>query len=754
MSSSHRGSSQATTRGSQRPRTARRARPWLVLNALTLAMAGAYAQTAPAPAGASPATPVADKKEETKPAAGGAALETVTISATRRRELIREVPLAISSIQAERLQEVGAKSLNDYLVTQPGVVLQNSGVADNGGSIVIRGLTAGIDSNSPTTVYLDDTPLGPGTGFDIDLLDLQRFEVLRGPQGTLYGASAIGGVLKYVTVEPDTFEFGGRVGLGLSRTASGGNNWGTRAVLNVPLSQNVAALRVAAFGNHDAGYVDATGPLAKQNVNSKDASGGRISLLVTPTKALSIKLAAMTQTRKSDGNDRISYDLATRAPVAGDLVYTGLVFAEPRTSKRDLGALTVEYDLGFARLSSITSTQKSSDRLFTDFSSFAVAFGLVKGYVTNDIDDKRTTQEFRLVSQGGQTFDWLVGAYYNKADSHSAGQTVGFTSATSSFPLQDDKSSRDFKEQALYGNVTWNLTSALGITGGLRAAQYKQTDVIKQAGAGEKSIRFDESPKTWLLTAKYRLTPQSNVYARAATGYRPGGANFDAVDANNVPVPGAPKNYGTDKALTYEAGYKATLPGNASFEIAVFNTDWKDLQQVTRSLLGGFTSNLGKARIRGLEAAASFEPAKDLSMGLSLSLLDPKLLTDSPGLGGKAGDRLPSSPKTAANLSTRYAFGLAGYESFAAVNLSYIGDRYSSFQGSPISPNYVMPAYAQVDLAGGIKFGRFDLGLFVRNAGDKRGVIGAATSETTTTGRTYVKVITPRTVGLNLSASF
>jgi outer membrane receptor protein involved in Fe transport len=730
-------------------------KPWLVLSALAAAVGGAWAQSPPAaatPGGSAPAQAAADATDASTSV--GSALQTVTVSGTRRRELIREVPLSISSVKAERLAETGARSLNDYLAMQPGVVLQNSGVADNGGSIVIRGLTAGIDSNSPTTVYLDDTPLGQGTTFDLDLLDLNRFEVLRGPQGTLYGASAMGGVVKYTTIEPDTYELAGRVGLGLSSTRNGGTNYAVRGLLNVPLKQDVAALRVALFGNRDAGYVDATGPLAGSNINKKQSQGGRLSLLVTPSKALSIKLVAMTQTRDSDGNDRISYDYATRKPAGADLAFSGLTFAEPRSAKRDLVAGTVEYDFKWAKLSSITSWQKSGDHLVTDFSAFAAAFGFAKAYVQNDLSDKRTTQEFRLVSPGGQTFDWLAGLYYNKATSSSKGLTVAFVDATNSFPLQDDMTHRDFKEMALYGNLTWNLTPELGITAGLRAANYKQTDLVQQLNATGKSISFEESPKTYLLTARYRLTPQSNVYARAASGYRPGGANFEAVDQNNLPIPGAPASYGTDKAVTYEAGYKATLGEKASVEFAVFQTDWKDLQQVTRSLLGGFTSNLGKARIRGIEAAASAEPLQDLSVGLALSLLDPKLLSDSPGLGGSAGDRLPSSPKVAVGLSTRYSFDLAGQRSYAALNANYTGNRYSSFLNSTLSPNYVMPGYLQLDLAAGTTVGKVDIGVFVRNLTDKRGVIGAATSETLAVGRTYVKVITPRTIGLNASVAF
>ena len=168
---------------------ANRSAPWWALSLLAAAIGSAYAQQAPAPA-------AADKKAED----GITSLETVTISGTRRRELIREVPLSITSVATERLTESGAKSLNDYLATTPGVVLQNSGVLDGVGNIIIRGLTAGTDSNSPTTIYIDEVPMALGSTFDVNLLDQRRFEVLRGPQGTLYGSSAMGGIVKYIRV--------------------------------------------------------------------------------------------------------------------------------------------------------------------------------------------------------------------------------------------------------------------------------------------------------------------------------------------------------------------------------------------------------------------------------------------------------------------------------------------------------------------------------------------------------------------------
>jgi outer membrane receptor protein involved in Fe transport len=565
----------------------------------------------------------------------------------------------------------------------------------------------------------------------------------------------MGGIVKYISNEADTTELSGKVRLGVSQTHNGdGANSIANAVINVPLSKNFAALRVAVFGTRDAGWVNASGRVNKVGVNGKDSQGARISLLVTPTRELSIKLNALTQTINAKGNSRVVYDFATRAPIAGDLDYTVLSIEEPRKDQRDVYAATVEYDLGWARLSSITSYQTSKDTLTTDFGSLASRFQLDTAKSDTAEKGKKSSQEFRLVSQTAGAFDWLAGLYFDKNRQESGEVlTGGLNGAT--IPFGNRFGIGERKESALYGNLTWNLTPALGITGGIRTAKTDQTSTVDQAGAPTKVITSHEKPTTYLLAAKYRLTSESNVYARAASGYRPGGVNLSAVDNNNIPIPGAPDSYETDSVWTYEVGWKANFPqAQASAEVVLFDTEWKNLQQFTQGPVTGYTTNLGKARIRGLEASATVRPISGLSLGLALSLLDPKLLTDSPGLGGVAGDRLPNSPKTAVNLTTRYAFELAGNSAFAGLNVAYQGDRNSTFPNSPLSPNYVLPAYTRLDLSGGVALGRFDIGLYVRNLSDKRGLMGASTSESLQNGRTYMQVITPRTVGLNLSASF
>lgn len=719
-------------------------RPTAVAVASLMAIA-AHAQQAPS------AAPGADTRSPG--AAAQTNVQTITVSATRRKELVREVPLSVTSIETEQLLETGARSINDYLAAVPGVVLQNAGVIDGTGNIIIRGLTLGSDAGSPTSVYLDDVPLARGSSFNLNLLDLSRFEVLRGPQGTLYGSSAIGGIVKYTSMQPDAGGFEARGTVGISQTRHGGNNTLIGGMVNAALQRDVAGLRVAAFRTDDKGWVDTLGPSTVKGVNSSDSQGVRVSGLLKPMRELSLTATAMTQTTHSDGSRRVPYNTATGQPANGDLVFQPLGVREPTRSKRDLYSLTVEYDLRWARFTSVTARQKMRDDAVTDFQPFVPFFpGATQAYSVSAMEQTKTTQEFRLVSQGSGPLQWLVGFFHDRLDlTQTSNDTIEF--GATKFPFQSRLSTRNYSENSAYGTLTWDATSDLALTGGVRLARYQQTDAAQSSPPPQSNrIAFGENARTYLLAARLRLTPTSNLYARAANGYRPGGANYTAQDATGNPIPGAPLSYGTDNAWTYEVGYKAQLSPALAVEATAFRTDWTDLQQFTTIAgLGslGFTSNLGKARIDGLEAGTVWKATRELQVSASLSLLNPKLLSDSPGLQASAGDRLPNSPKTAAVVNGRYSFDVGGRPAFAALNVARTGDRTTGF---PRAGNfYRLPAFTQVDLSGGVRFGQIDLNAFVRNVGDVRGQLGAAV----TPGQpAFVQLIEPRTVGVTLNARF
>ena len=738
----------------------RRARPGLRLTATAVAAASlfpllAMAQaSAPAPA-ASAASAVASD-----------APQTVFITANRRREPAREVPMQVDRLSAEELAQGGARSLIDYLGDQPGVDVKTNGGAGLG-AVSIRGVTTGDQTIATVGTYIDDVAYGSSSAFaagsqtalDMALLDLNHIEVLRGPQGTLYGAGAMGGVIKYVTNEPDTGELSGKVALGASATKGGGAGNTVNAVVNVPIKADVAALRVSAFHDHDGGFVDVLGAAAGKNLDKGDTNGGRVALLVEPSARFHIRATALTQDIKRGNSDFTDIDPATGKPVDG-WNQREQMLREPHSMRTSQGAVDLEYDFGPARLNSITSIQRSKLGQVYDLSSVYAPlinqfFGFLPDTVSEDIaaDVHKTTQEFRLTSVAGGSVEWLAGLYWDRETADQK-QHVLDTLAGGS-PLPDlallDLVSK-YQEMAAYGDVTWNATPTLAFTGGVRVAQNKQ-DFTQNAsgplaGSSFPTSHSKETPKTWLATARYALTPTSNVYVRAASGYRPGGPNA-VLDDPATGQPLAPPTFAHDSLWSYEAGYKGDLFDNTlSIETAVYDIRWHDIQQVYSVNGFGVVVNGGKAEIQGFELGATWRPSARWSVVGHLSTIDARLKQDAPGLG-TAGQRLPNSPDLAASLGAKASFDLAGHASWFGASERYAGERDASVGGA-----YRMPAYWLTDLNGGIDFGRVSLALYVRNVFDAHAQLGTSTSEMSLGGPAQVELARPRTFGMTLTASF
>jgi len=744
------------------PSTSVRAtRPGLGLSATALAIAAlspvaAFAQAAaPATAASAPA-----------PAASEVQLQTVYVTANRRREPAREVPMQVDRLSTVDLEQSGAKSLIDYLDAQPGVDVSTNG-GPGMGTVSIRGVTTGDLTIATVGTYIDDVAYGSSSAFaagsatalDMALLDLDHIEVLRGPQGTLYGAGAMGGVIKYVTTEPDTSELSGKVALGASTTKGGGVGSTESAVINVPLKEDVAALRVAAFHDHEGGWVDVLGPAAGKNLNKGDTNGGRVALLVEPSARFHIRLTALTQEIKRDNADFTDIDAATGKPVDGWNERTQSLL-EPHSVRTSQGAVDLEYDFGPARLNSITSIQQSKLTQRYDLSAVYAPlinqfFGFTPDTVSEDIaaDVHKTTQEFRLTSTAGGSIEWLAGLYW---DRETANQTQHvLDTLVGGSPLGDlaqlDLVSK-YEEMAAYGDITWNATPKLAFTGGVRVAQNKQ-DYLQLSsgplvGTSLPPASSKETPKTWLATARYALTPTSNVYLRAASGYRPGGPNA-VLDNPATGQPLAPPTFAHDSLWSYEAGYKGDLFDNTlSLEAAVYDIRWNNIQQVYSVNGLGVIVNGGKAEIQGFELGATWRPSARWSVVGSLSTIDGRLKQDAPGLG-TAGERLPNSADLAATLGAKASFDLAGHAGWVGASERHTGERDAIVGGA-----YRMPAYWLTDLNGGIDFGRVSLSMYVRNVFDAHAQLGTSTAELSLGGPAQVELARPRTIGMTLAASF
>ena len=703
-------------------------------------------------------------------------LGTVVVTANKRSELLQSVPMAVSAVSGDDLRREGANSFTDYATQIPGLNVISSSVGQT--QLVLRGITSGSQqSNSSVSTYIDDAPYGSSTVYaegslltpDIDPSDIERIEVLRGPQGTLYGSNSLGGLVKFVTAPPDATNAYGRVTLGYTSVDGGGGGFTERAMFNLPLVEDKLALRVNAYDRDDPGYIDnvATG---KSGVNEDKARGGRAQLLWTPTGKVSVRLSALGQNLGSDGlaNSGVEVDPATLKPIYGyqkqsRAAGTGLFKIQYR-----LYDLSVNADLGWATL--VSSTSYGTQKLNQDGDVTAAygpllnpLFGLDNGgySVSQPVTLGKFTEDLRLQSPEEQLLAWRVGLFYTRENTTNH-QVVNVFDATTGAPI-DLPSLGDvsigpgiFKEWAGYADVTWHATSRLSVLVGARythdSTSYTQVGSGLLTGDSDFTIRSSDSPTTYLFNPSFKFNDDLMAYVRVASGFRPGGANVGV-----PPGLGAPLSFAPDKLTSYELGFKSTLLDRSMvFDADVFYIDWKQIQLT--STAGGFVflGNGGKAKSQGVEANWKYEPARGLVLSANASWTDAALTADTPaGLYGYKGDRLPWVPKWNANVGVDYDFPLGGgWSGFVGASYRYVGTRMTDFLSVP-GPRLAAPAYHGIDLHAGTYIGNWTIRGYIKNLTNARGITSLSSETIDPQGSPFAaSYVPPRTVGVTVGLDF
>ncbi|CAN5563646.1 TonB-dependent receptor [soil metagenome] len=719
---------------------------------------------------------VAAAQAQTQPAP--APEEEVVVTANKRVERLIDVAAPVTAIGADELARTQSARLEDFAARVPGLTL----IANRPGEtqIVLRGITTGSPISSTVAVYVDDTAYGSSTtqalggslNPDLDPSDIARIEVLRGPQGTLYGASSLGGLLKYVTTSPDLKSFGGRVEAGVNTVSKGGQGYAFRGMLNLPIVSDTLAVRVSGYKRRDAGFIDDT-LLKVKDINKTDLVGGRAAILWAPSSNFSVDLTAVLQNLDGDGSSEqdVVRTGNTFTPKTGDLQHARSTL-EPRSVRYRIYSGAINYGIGGVDLVSVTSYSTMvqhgiTDQTYQNAPTLAALFGPGTGFsIGSDIDLHKFAQELRLQSDTGGAIEWRVGGYYTheRVNRHqpsrpfivSTQATIPLGGATLYFADLYSK----YTEYAGFGDLTYNLDDHFSLSGGLRYStndqQYHQTNGGLSLGATTTlaSTSSDDS-LTYQVSAKYKLDADSLLYARVASGYRPGGPN--ALTPALIAA-GVPAQFKPDKLTNYEVGYKAMLARTLTIDLSAFYIDWRDIQVTTK--FGGFTSagNGGKARSYGFEASANWKPVTGLNLSGNVAYTDATLTENAPGVNGKDGDRLPSVPKWAGSLSADYDFPLSSTVSgFVGASGYAIGARSAGFvTGSPATyVRPIMPGYATVDLRAGLTFDAVSLTVYAKNVGDKRGLNYISSLS----GNSYsapftAAVIQPRTIGASLAVKF
>lgn len=718
---------------------------------------------------------------------GQASLDEVVVTAQKRRENLLDVPVPVTAISADALVDNNQLRVQDYYATIPGLNVTPAGVGSYQ-SLTIRGISAGVVANPTVGITIDDVPFGTSTSNggggvgqivpDVDPGDLVRIEVLRGPQGTLYGASSMGGLLKFVTLDPSTDSISGRVEADASGVYHGANlGYGTRASVNLPLSDTFA-VRASGFGRQDPGYIDNV-ETGERGANRAQGAGARLSALWRPSGLFSLKLSALYQKIKGDGEpdvDRPTNGFLGLVNVGHDLgnlqQYHILGSGDYERSVQAYSA-TLTAKIGSADLTAISGYNIESFSDSFDYSNGfygAVAQQLFGVAGANGPESDRTdkfTQELRLSVPIGQRFEWLIGGFYTYenskynqailAEDPSSGAVAGATLT--------DAFAATYMETAGFTNLTIHLTDRFDLQLGGRESQIRQT--FSDAFTGPLVMVFfgQTSPYiqpqldskanafTYLVTPQFKVSSDLMIYARMASGYRPGGSNYSA-------GPGTPDAYNPDKTQDYEIGVKGEfLDHKLSVDASLYYIGWKDIQVFeTNPATGiGYIANGNRAKSQGLELSVESRPLTGLTIAAWLTLSDAVLTQAFPPNSneyGVAGDRLPYSSRVSANLSLERDFPLASrLMGFVRGAVSFVGNRESEFAGTPTGMRANFPSYTQSDFRAGARYDSWTAALTINNISDQRGIlnggVGAASAENF--GYVYIQ---PRTVALTVVKTF
>lgn len=696
-------------------------------------------------------------------------LEEVIVTAQKRVERMMEVPQSVSVLSSEDLSKLGATQFRDFANTIPGLTFNTAGAGET--QVSLRGVTSGFDISPTVGIYVDDVPYGSSAPFtkaaahalDVGLFDIDQIEVLRGPQGTLYGASTMGGLVKYVTKRPDATRFGIDTQLGTSSTEDGDVSYNAAAALNAPLVTDKVAVRVSGFNSHDGGYIDNLAR-GEEDVNSADIYGGRIDLVLMPTDELSIRIGGFAQNISRDAPASADYDLNGEA-VDGDLEQRH-AFAEPFFQKFRLVNGTVNYDFGSATLTSISSYQEAQARFTYDITTFigpALELFLGRSYgaigVNNNQGVHKFTQEVRLASNGPRQLEWLAGAYYTRETGSNFQDFSLRDLDTDPFPPNDVftfSQPSKFEETAGFADITYHFTQRLDASVGVRYAQNSQRTVQFGDGAfGQDQVprRSDDDVLTYLANARYHFNDNATGYLRYATGYRPGGPNLIANDPNTG-LPIGPTTFEADKLNSYEIGFKGeTSDRRLGIDVAAYRIDWDDMQVLTTQVFSGI-GNAGTATIDGIELTLSARPLRRFGATAALAYQDARLTENAPDIGGVDGERLPNVPRFTAALSADYQLSGGTWSPSVGATLRHVSDRFASFDNSTSVAQYHLPEYSMVDLRTGFVVGSVEMQIYIRNLFDERAQLIAPTGISTLAGPVQISILQPRTVGLSAAFNF
>ncbi|HEX8613413.1 MAG TPA: TonB-dependent receptor [Telluria sp.] len=697
----------------------------------------------------------------------------VIVTAQKREQAALDVPGSVAAVKADQLTREGKVRLEDFVSQIPGLSL--SSVRQGQTQVTLRGITTGVAQSAATTAfYIDEAPIGSVNAYaagssvtpDLDPADLQRVEVLKGPQGTLYGAGAMGGLLRYVTAPADFRNFKGSVTAGASAVSQGGNGALARASMNIPFADHKMALRLSAFSRKDPGFIDSVA--GARDVNEAKVKGGRAAFTWLIDNDWKLQAFALTQKVDTGANSVEDVDGVTLAPLHGERKQRRYV-AETTFSELKVANLKLSGVLGmFDLVSSTTWQELDAGGVQDGTAGYGAAlgplFGLADLGIANPqfIHTRRLVQEVRLGAMAlGGRLSYEGGAYYTHEDSSNA--IPGFapfsttTGAAYALPAIVKASiTSSYKEYSVFANATYALSQQIDLQAGVRHGRDDQVYAQDYSGMliGPAPVVFDSGSKnrksTYLLTARYKPSATDAVYAKVATGYRPGGPNAVPPAA----AASAPQTFRPDSLTSAELGYKSVMDGGkVSFEAALFHTTWKDIQIQTSANGFNFFVNGGAATSKGAEVSLIVYPLKGLSLRAGAGYTKTALTSDALAAGGREGDALPFVPKLTSSLGASYRWPLVdSWHAALGANVAYTGERRSDFSERAAVD---VPAFTTVGINAGLENATWRLSLYGKNLNNAHGIVFLKSMALTPGANPFAAgLVAPRTIGLDLTYKF
>lgn len=727
-------------------------------------------------------------------------MEEVVVTATRRAEGVQDIPYNITAVTGDNLREVGATDMTKMSQFVPGMQMVDTGGRDVG-LVTLRGMNVGALEASENqggkdviSRYINDSPLL----IDFKLIDIERVEVLRGPQGTLYGRGAMGGTLRYILKKPELGEFNGEVyGKLYSVTYADDTSYEVNGIVNIPLGDQVA-LRLSGGYLDDSGFVDYSQILTepgvspavteKEDVNDEETSSLRASLRWEPTEKLYLQANYYLQDIKAGGRQAVNEDFT------GSQFESALRYEEPANIEDQLVNLEISWETEYVTLfttnswaeNELNGQRDQTDLLVVDISPSYADFMCLPPFedfscFSAFTDEEESTDAFvhetRLLSTGEGNIDWILGFYYEDEEDRTSSKE--FTPGYQEFAGLDtgfgelefwDYNRTDFEETALFGEVTWHISSEWQLTLGARAFEQEEKihyactvlpnlgDVANADRSTCPSNKADVDDEVFKFNTSYDFTDEVMAYLTVAEGFRRGGANSGPTTPNiNAFLSPSEARFDSDKVTNYEIGWHTEWGDGVIFNGAVFLLDWEDIQVPTKSAVGGLNiiQNASEGEITGLELSTQFFPLDNLRLDAWLTFYDHGLTQDAPEVGGFDDDEFPGVPDVQYNVAAEWIIPNDIGNVTLRGNLYYRDDIDTRLNSEGVNnDNETLDDYTVVNLSATVEKDSWRLTIYADNVTDEYYSTGARGEGRYGIRGQFRYVGAPRTIGLEAGYRF